>query len=291
MGKLNNLHNKWFFANLYIWPRLNTYFWSKLKILWWCFGCLPLKLSLNKRKLLPKIHFIQIFANLKKQHKQRFEQENAVVVQLGYPRYQNNPLCKTVVWCRIQSYFKDLPKENWAKWEKSPSCFILQNKPSESVLKTLWGGGGKGPVTTVPPTQSFLLFSCSQIHLTWIRFNTHKPSGTSQMFRAFAHSFGEVEPSFSNSPINDWGPTGCVRLHTEMEHIEIFWPQEPQTIEESNQDANRGLSLCRYQAAIQTQPLHRYFSELELRWPLIPVYPLVFQMKLKGASAQKRQEH
>lgn len=33
--------------------------------------------------------------NIKK--KKRLKQENAVVLQLGYPRYRNNPLCKTVV--------------------------------------------------------------------------------------------------------------------------------------------------------------------------------------------------
>lgn len=30
-------------------------------------------------------------------NKKRLKQEKTVVVQLGYPRYQNNPLCKTVV--------------------------------------------------------------------------------------------------------------------------------------------------------------------------------------------------
>lgn len=69
--------------------------------------------------------------------KKRLKQEKAVVLQLGYPRYRNNPLCKTVVWCRIQSYFKDLPKENCAKWEKSPSCFTPQNKPNWKYLKGL----------------------------------------------------------------------------------------------------------------------------------------------------------
>lgn len=32
-------------------------------------------------------------------------------------------------------------------------------------------GGKKAPPTTVPPTQYFLLFSLSCIHLTWILFN------------------------------------------------------------------------------------------------------------------------
>lgn len=59
-----------------------------------------LKLFLDKRKLFScYLGFVlcQIFANLKKNEVKRLKQENAVVLQLGYPRYQNNPLCKTVV--------------------------------------------------------------------------------------------------------------------------------------------------------------------------------------------------
>lgn len=36
-----------------------------------------------------------------------------------------------------QSYFKDLPKENGVKLEKSPSCLTLQDKPNYIDLKDL----------------------------------------------------------------------------------------------------------------------------------------------------------
>lgn len=106
-----------------------------------------IKWSLNKRKMFfcyLGFALCQIFANLRE--KKKLKQEISVVLQLGYPRYQNNPLCKTVVWCRIQSYFKDLPKENCAKWEKSPSCFILQNKPNWKCFKDLVRGEAMQPL-------------------------------------------------------------------------------------------------------------------------------------------------
>lgn len=102
------------------------------------------------------------------------------MLQLGYPRYQNNPLCKTIVWCRIQSYFKDLPKENCAKWEKSPSCFILQNKPNWKYLKYLAGKEKEGKKIkkekkpcnhcSFNATFSVLMFLGSRIYLTQILF-------------------------------------------------------------------------------------------------------------------------
>lgn len=231
--------------------------WWYLK---WYFGDVlvmsSLKLSLNKRKLLfwhLGFALCQIFANLQKKKKKRLKQENAVVLQLGYPRYQNNPLCKTVVWCRIQSYFKDLPKENCAKWEKSPSCFILQNKPNWKYLKDLVRGK-KRPCN--PCSSNIFCYFPAPGFIWHGSFSIRTIRNFSDVL-CVVLSFGEVEPSFTNSPINDWDTTRLgwwlygapYRDRTYRDFLAL----EPRTIEDSNQDVNnRELSLCRqHQAAIQ----------------------------------------
>lgn len=166
-----------------------------------------LKLSLNKRKLFfcyLGFALCQIFANLKKKKKKRLKQENAVILQLGYPRYQNNLLCKTVVWCRIQSYFKDLPKENCAKWEKSPLCFILQNKPNWKCFKDL-------VLCSSNTVFLFCVLFCYSPAPGFIRHGSFSVRTNDQkLFRHSMRSVEEAQPSFSNSPNNYWDTTGLM---------------------------------------------------------------------------------
>lgn len=186
-----------------------------------------LKLSLNKRKVFfcyLGFAFCQIFANLKKKKKNLGEQENTVVLQLGYPRYQNNPLCKTVVWCRIQSYFKDLPKENCAKWEKSPSCFILQNKPNWKCFKDLVGWG-----EPCNHCSSNTIFS---VIFPLLHSSNMDPCQCAQMIRNFSDVpcvlLSALErwnrPSLIHPLTTETRPGWCggIRLHIEIEHRDLL---------------------------------------------------------------------
>lgn len=122
----------------------------------------------------------------------------------------------------------------------------------ESVLKTL---------CCVPPTQYFY-FVFYFVILLLLDSSYMDPFQYAQMIKNFSDipcvllkrrsRPSLILPIMTETRLGWW--RDCMRLQIEIEHIEIFWPLEPQTIEDSNQDANsRGLSLCRqHQAAIQT---------------------------------------
>lgn len=90
-----------------------------------------------------------------------------VFVELGYPRYRNKPLCKkskTTRWLMwTQSYFKDLPKENRAKWEKRPSRSVLWDDTNLRLFVKTSHANHKQPAVfpSVPA------FSSSWFNLTW----------------------------------------------------------------------------------------------------------------------------